>query len=223
MRHGLRLQSDLVTTLEKDPENVNPGGFARRILAALGPGLITGASDDDPSGIGTYSQAGAQFGFSIGWTMLLTYPLMAAIQEISARIGRTTGHGIAGNLCRHYPNWLLYGVVTLLFIANTINIGTGRSSSIRRRSSVMGFSTPSTSRNGNIPPVTLAGSGDGIAGNRHHHPRANQTKAGGSGEQHNCRLVEHFCAGRWLTWPFCAHLPVSIATGRAARINNGGG
>ena len=112
-----------MTTLGNKRENVNPGGFARRILAALGPGLITGASDDDPSGIGTYSQAGAQFGFGIGWTMLLTYPLMVAIQEISARIGRTTGHGIAGNLCRHYPNWLLYGVVTLLFIANTINIG----------------------------------------------------------------------------------------------------
>jgi NRAMP (natural resistance-associated macrophage protein)-like metal ion transporter len=100
-----------------------PRGFAQRILDQLGPGLITGASDDDPSGIGTYSQAGAQLGFSIGWTMLLTYPLMVAIQEISARIGRTTGHGIAGNLCRHYPNWLLYIIVSLLFVANTINIG----------------------------------------------------------------------------------------------------
>jgi Mn2+/Fe2+ NRAMP family transporter len=95
----------------------------RRFLGVLGPGLITGASDDDPSGIGTYSQAGAQFGLDIGWTMLLTYPLMAAIQEISARIGRTTGHGIAGNLCRHYPGWLLRVIVPLLFIANTINIG----------------------------------------------------------------------------------------------------
>src|SRR5450631_624384 len=94
-----------------------------RYLRRLGPGLITGASDDDPSGIGTYSQAGAQLGFGIGWTMLLTYPLMVAIQEISARIGRTTGHGIAGNLCRHYPAWLLYSVVALLFVANTINIG----------------------------------------------------------------------------------------------------
>src|ERR1700760_2200587 len=93
------------------------------VLSALGPGLITGASDDDPSGIGTYSQAGAQLGYGIGWTMLITYPLMTAIQEISARIGRTTGHGIAGNLCRHYPAWLLYAVVALLFIANAINIG----------------------------------------------------------------------------------------------------
>jgi Mn2+/Fe2+ NRAMP family transporter len=98
-------------------------GSPKAILGRLGPGLITGASDDDPSGIGTYSQAGAQLGFGIGWTMLLGFPLMAAIQEISARIGRTTGHGIAGNLCRHYPNWLLQIIVALLFIANTINIG----------------------------------------------------------------------------------------------------
>ena len=96
---------------------------ASNFLKQLGPGLITGASDDDPSGIGTYSQAGAQLGFSIGWTMLLTFPLMAAIQEISARIGRTTGHGIAGNLRRHYSDLLLYPIVGLLFIANTINIG----------------------------------------------------------------------------------------------------
>jgi NRAMP (natural resistance-associated macrophage protein)-like metal ion transporter len=91
-------------------------------LKSLGPGLITGASDDDPSGIGTYSQAGAQLGYGIGWTILLTFPLMAAIQEISARVGRVTGHGISGNVCRHYSVWLLNVVVTLLFIANTINI-----------------------------------------------------------------------------------------------------
>src|SRR3954466_12993706 len=99
-----------------------PDGRLRRWTRALGPGLITGASDDDPSGIGTYSQAGAQLGYGIGWTMLLTYPLMVGIQEISARIGRVTGHGIAGNLCRHYSSWLLNAVVALLFIANTINI-----------------------------------------------------------------------------------------------------
>src|SRR4051794_20543942 len=95
----------------------------RATLKALGPGLITGASDDDPSGIGTYSQAGAQLGYGIGWTMLLTFPLMVAIQEISARVGRVTGHGISGNVCRHYSPWLLNVVVALLFIANTINIG----------------------------------------------------------------------------------------------------
>jgi NRAMP (natural resistance-associated macrophage protein)-like metal ion transporter len=94
-----------------------------RIIRLLGPGLITGASDDDPSGIATYSQAGAQFGFAISWTMLFSYPLMVAIQQISARIGRTTGRGIAGNLRQHYPNWLLQGTVALLFVANTINIG----------------------------------------------------------------------------------------------------
>jgi len=94
-----------------------------RLLGALGPGLITGASDDDPSGIATYSQAGAQFGYSLSWTMLLTYPLMAAVQMISARIGRTTGRGLAGNLRQHYPNWLLQTFVALLTTANTINIG----------------------------------------------------------------------------------------------------
>ncbi|MFB9268278.1 NRAMP family divalent metal transporter [Bradyrhizobium erythrophlei] len=98
-----------------------PFSFSRAVKA-LGPGLITGASDDDPSGIGTYSQAGAQLGYGIGWTMLLTFPLMAAIQEISARVGRVTGHGISGNVCRHYPRWLLIAVVTMLCVANTINI-----------------------------------------------------------------------------------------------------
>jgi NRAMP (natural resistance-associated macrophage protein)-like metal ion transporter len=89
----------------------------------LGPGLITGASDDDPSGIATYSQAGAQFGYSMVWVMLFTWPLMAAIQEISARIGRVTGHGISGNIRRHYPPWLLRAIVGLLLIANIINLG----------------------------------------------------------------------------------------------------
>src|SRR6476659_1470709 len=93
----------------------------RRILAILGPGLITGASDDDPSGIATYSQAGAQFGYSMTWLMLFTWPLMAAIQEISARIGRVTGKGIAANLREHYSVWLLRPIVTLLLIANFIN------------------------------------------------------------------------------------------------------
>jgi len=94
-----------------------------RVLRALGPGLITGAADDDPSGIATYSQAGAQFGFAITWTLLFTYPLMAVIQEISARIGRTTGMGIAANLRHYYSNWILQCIVLLLIIANTINIG----------------------------------------------------------------------------------------------------
>ena len=97
-------------------------GGVRGFLQTLGPGLITGAADDDPSGIGTYSQAGAQLGYGISWTMLLALPLMIAIQEISARIGRITGHGIAGNACRFYPAFVLNIVVALLFVANTINI-----------------------------------------------------------------------------------------------------
>jgi NRAMP (natural resistance-associated macrophage protein)-like metal ion transporter len=88
----------------------------------LGPGLITGAADDDPSGIATYSQAGAQFGFGLLWTLLFTYPLMAGIQMVSARIGRVTGHGLATNIRRHYPRWLLYSVVGMLLLANIINI-----------------------------------------------------------------------------------------------------
>jgi len=93
------------------------------LLRAFGPGLITGASDDDPSGIATYSQAGAQFGYGLAWTLLLTYPLMAAIQEISARIGRVTGKGIAGNIRKCYPTWLLNSIVLLIVVANTINLG----------------------------------------------------------------------------------------------------
>ncbi|WIW44495.2 Nramp family divalent metal transporter [Bradyrhizobium sp. 62B] len=105
-------------TRKKPVENPDQDSFLRR----LGPGLITGASDDDPSGIGTYSQAGAQLGFGIGWTMLFTYPLMAAIQEISGRIGRVTGHGIAGNVCRNFPAPVIWSMIVLLFVANTINV-----------------------------------------------------------------------------------------------------
>ena len=94
-----------------------------RLRDVLGPGLVTGASDDDPSGIATYSQAGAQFGYGMGWTLLLTYPLMCAIQLISAQMGRVTGRGLAGNIRRHYPVWLLYPLVGLLVVANTINLG----------------------------------------------------------------------------------------------------
>jgi NRAMP (natural resistance-associated macrophage protein)-like metal ion transporter len=95
----------------------------RGLLAFLGPGLITGASDDDPSGIATYSQVGAQFGYSMAWVMLFIWPLMVAIQEISARIGRVTGDGIAGNIREHYPRWLLQVIVALLLAANIINLG----------------------------------------------------------------------------------------------------
>ncbi len=99
-----------------------PKKSGNRWLKALGPGLITGAADDDPSGIATYSQAGAQFGFGLLWTVVLTWPLMVGIQIISARIGRVTGHGLATNIRQHYPRWLLYSMVGLLLLANTINI-----------------------------------------------------------------------------------------------------
>lgn len=89
----------------------------------LGPGLITGAADDDPSGIATYSQAGAQFGVNMLWTVVLTFPLMTAIQLISAEIGRVTGRGLAANMERVFPRQLVTLLVGLLFIANTINIG----------------------------------------------------------------------------------------------------
>ncbi|HEX8010253.1 MAG TPA: divalent metal cation transporter [Casimicrobiaceae bacterium] len=91
-------------------------------LRQLGPGLITGAADDDPSGIATYSQAGAQFGFLTLWTIVFTYPLMVGIQLISARIGRVTGHGLASNIGRNFPRPVLHGIVALLVVANTINI-----------------------------------------------------------------------------------------------------
>ncbi len=101
----------------------NKVGRLRSLLGRLGPGLITGASDDDPSGIATYSQAGSVFGYGLLWTMVLSYPLMVVIQEISARIGRTTGRGIAANLAEHYPGWLFQPVIGLLVLANMINIG----------------------------------------------------------------------------------------------------
>jgi len=97
-------------------------GTLRDWLRQLGPGLITGAADDDPSGIATYSQAGAQFGFLTLWTMLFTYPLMVGIQMVSARIGRVTGHGLASNIGRHFPRPVLYSIVSLLVVANTLNI-----------------------------------------------------------------------------------------------------
>src|SRR6476659_561922 len=109
---------------EADPErSLVVGPSKPRWLGVLGPGLITGASDDDPSGIATYSQVGAQLGFSSLWLMVFSYPLMAATQEVSARIGRTTGHGIAGNLRRHYAPWIGITCIALLLIANVINLG----------------------------------------------------------------------------------------------------
>jgi Mn2+/Fe2+ NRAMP family transporter len=92
------------------------------LLKKLGPGLITGAADDDPSGIATYSQAGAQFGYGMLWSVLFTTPLMIGIQLVSARLGRVTGHGLAANIREHYPRPLLYFIVCLMLFANTVNI-----------------------------------------------------------------------------------------------------
>lgn len=99
-----------------------PSRWIRSLLRSLGPGIITGAADDDPSGIATYSVAGAQLGTRLLWTALITWPLMAAVQMMCARIGKVTGRGLAGNLKQRFPKWLLLLVVVALLIANTINI-----------------------------------------------------------------------------------------------------
>src|SRR5467141_1493431 len=120
-----------IPDVKREPEpselrrsDLEPGKTSgRHFFAKLGPGLITGASDDDPSGIATCSQVGARFGYGLLWTMLLTYPLMAAIQEISARIGRVTGGGIAANLRKNYPRPLLYCVLFVVAVANIFNLG----------------------------------------------------------------------------------------------------
>ena len=98
-------------------------GRIGRVLKTLGPGLVTGAADDDPSGIGTHSQVGAQFGYGLAWTFVLSFPLMVAIQQIAAEIGRVTGAGIARNLRRHYPRPVLWFMVALLLVANIVNLG----------------------------------------------------------------------------------------------------
>ena len=126
MRNAPAADKENLDTLRQRPEaslSPAPKPLRLRLLRVLGPGLITGASDDDPSGIATYTQTGAQFGYDVAWTLLFSYPLMAAIQIISARIGRTTDAGIAGNLRRFYPNWIVYSGILLLLVANTINLG----------------------------------------------------------------------------------------------------
>lgn len=100
----------------------SPYRWIRSLLRSLGPGVITGAADDDPSGIATYSVAGAQLGTKLLWTALLTWPLMAAVQMMCARIGKVTGQGLAGNLSKRFPRWLLLTLIIALLGANTINI-----------------------------------------------------------------------------------------------------
>jgi NRAMP (natural resistance-associated macrophage protein)-like metal ion transporter len=108
------------------PSNLATGGTSptsERWWSKLGPGLITGAADDDPSGIATYSQAGAQFGYGVGWTLLITYPLMMGIQLASARIGRVTGKNLTETFARFCPRWMVASLVLLLLVANVINLG----------------------------------------------------------------------------------------------------
>jgi NRAMP (natural resistance-associated macrophage protein)-like metal ion transporter len=107
----------LEAAVEREPNPV------KRFFKVLGPGLITGASDDDPSGIGTYAVAGASFGFATLWTALVTFPLMASVQFICAKVGMVSGRGLAGVLREHYPRPLLYVTVVALLVANTINAG----------------------------------------------------------------------------------------------------
>ena len=95
----------------------------RRFFGRLGPGLITGAADDDPSGISTYSVTGAAFGYAPLWTALFSFPLMTAVQMMCARLGMVTGQGLAGVIREHYPRWVLWSACALLVTANTVNIG----------------------------------------------------------------------------------------------------
>ena len=104
-------------------ENGDAPSLWRRVLAVIGPGVVAGASDDDPSGIATYSQAGAQFGFGMLWVAVFSYPLMCAIQEISARIGRVTGRGISANLLKTYPRPVVVFMVALLLVSSVFNLG----------------------------------------------------------------------------------------------------
>lgn len=114
-KHDLKNRNDL--------SRLKPSPPKKNIFRLLGPGLITGASDDDPSGVATYSQAGASLGYAMLWTMVVSFPLMAAVQRISGVIGRVTGHGIAGNMRRSCPGWLTITCITLMVVANLINIG----------------------------------------------------------------------------------------------------
>src|ERR1700694_837589 len=105
------------------PAGPEPAPWPVRFFAEPGPGLITGAADDDPSGISTYSVAGAAFGYAPLWTVLFSLPLMAAVQLMCARLGMVTGRGLAGAVRRRYPRWVLWGTCALLVVANVINIG----------------------------------------------------------------------------------------------------
>jgi NRAMP (natural resistance-associated macrophage protein)-like metal ion transporter len=116
---GIESGEKLVKNLGNQP----PLKKVKKFWASLGPGLTTGAADDDPSGIATYSQTGSQYGFSLLWLSAFTFPFMAVVQEMCARIGLVTGQGLAANIRKHFPPWVLYLCTSLLFLANTFNIG----------------------------------------------------------------------------------------------------
>jgi len=122
MTAPLTVEKSKVGVAQTAPENTGHVSL-RGLLSKLGPGLITGASDDDPSGIATYSQVGAHFGYTLLWTMVVSYPLMAAVQEICGRIGRVTGTGLAANLRKNYPRPVLFGALALMCAANVFNLG----------------------------------------------------------------------------------------------------
>ncbi len=119
LEKGIESATDIVNNILHRKPVRQAGAYWRM----LGPGLTTGAADDDPSGIATYSQAGAAYGFKLLWLAPFTFPLMAIIQEMCARIGLATGQGLAGNIKDHCPRWMLYSCTILLFLANTFNIG----------------------------------------------------------------------------------------------------
>src|SRR5438874_9382349 len=116
LRHGLK-EAGKNAAKRVAPRRV------RNFFSELGPGLITGAADDDPSGISTYSVTGAAFGYAPLWTAVFSFPLMAAVQMMCARLGMVTGLGLAGVIRDHYPRWVLWGACALLVSANTVNIG----------------------------------------------------------------------------------------------------
>ena len=133
-------------------------GKLKKFFSRLGPGLITGASDDDPSGIATYSIAGASFGYALNWLTLFLYPLMTIVQEMCGRIGMVTGKGLAGVIKANYPKTLLYLVVFLLLIANTINIGAdiGAMAASAKTATMASWGEASTvSSMTDVPPATV--------------------------------------------------------------------